>query len=132
MASDWAKAAVNQPSANHVGKAVERIIEREAAMASEMPGQIAAWKDATERFGSWCVAPEGFTAEEGEALYVSATTHQRTLEALREAEKALTEYHRLGLVIDSAVRADQPSHAPQVKAMARGIAAALARIKEAT
>lgn len=119
MASDWAKAAVNQPSANHVGRSVERIIEREAAMASETPaspsvadGALWCQPGDTDRARVWmvffedpdkglCVFDNEAEAREFwaratlswncylfQAAPVDATTHQRTLEALRDLVQA--------------------------------------------
>ncbi len=98
-----------------------------------MPDQIAAWKDATERFGSWCVAPENFPAEGGETLYVLATTHARTVEALREAlqEQLVDAYNRRDNASGVHTMQFHAGRASGLELAIEYIDAALAKIKEA-
>ena len=75
---------------------------------AEMPERI--WAELAGRYRQMP------TWDKDGAEYVLATTHQRTLEALREAEKAVAEVWRLSLVIESAVRNADPGKRPEVLA----------------
>lgn len=81
-----------------------------------------------EGWETWQEVLPQYAGEPGVVTFIRATTHQRTLEALREAEKAL-EYARPLVVSYGHTQGDRADYHAELVAP---LDAALARIKEAT
>lgn len=92
-----------------------------------MPERITAWKDETERFGSWHETVPGTGPTGDEALYVPATTHQRTVEALERLVTAVANMRVPQNQAEAALQVTVTIGPALTEAQA-----VLARIKEAT